>query len=313
MTSAHTSGAGQYRARAAAGLILTAATVAGTVAAGSPAVAAENHTVIAHRGDRAGAPENTIAAFRNAINKGAEAIELDVQFSRTGYPVVIHDSTLDRTTNCSGKVSSKSVTQLHRCDAGSWFGKEFKGEEIPTLWDALKYIQRKSSSTKVILHMKVTPTREQAAITMQRVRKNHMSDRTIVMASTTTAMGRMKDAGAKKRAWIFNSRKGWDYKYQIMVPYEPAIDPEEVAAARKRGAVVWTVEDHPLSVSSLLGLAVPVQGVMLNRMTSSLIDRLNGLVDVVTTQSVAPRSSSDDHIRKSAPGSAEDEMTAPGR
>src|SRR3954467_7790525 len=97
-------------ARAAAGLVLSAAAVAGSVAAGAPAMAATNHTVIAHRGDRSAAPENTIAAFRSAIEKGAEAIELDVQFSRTGYPVVIHDATLDRTTTCSGKVSSKTVT-----------------------------------------------------------------------------------------------------------------------------------------------------------------------------------------------------------
>lgn len=253
-----------HLARTGTGLVLSAAVVAGGVVTAGPAEAATNHTVIAHRGDRSSAPENTLAAFGSAIKKGAEVIELDVQFSRTGYPVVVHDYTLDRTTDCTGKVAKKSVTQLRRCDAGSWFGPQFKGAQIPTLWDALKYIHKKSSKTKVILHMKVTPTKKQAKITMQRVTKNAMLNRTIVMASTTTAMGRMKRAGAKKRAWIFNSPAGWDRKYQIMVPYETKIDPREVAAARKRGAVVWTVEGHPLGATSLLGLKAPVQGVMLN-------------------------------------------------
>lgn len=326
-----------HGARAAAGLVLSAATVAASVAAGTPAMAATNHTVIAHRGDRSAAPENTLAAFGSAIRKGAEVIELDVQFSRTGYPVVIHDATLDRTTDCTGKVSSKSVSQLHKCDAGSWFGKAFKGEEIPTLWDALKYIHEKSSTTKVILHMKVTPTKDQAKITMQRVTKNKMLDRTIVMASTTTAMSRMKNAGAKKRAWIFNSPSGWDHKYQTMVPYDTKVDAKEVAAAKKRGAVVWTVEGHPLTATSLLGLDTPVQGVMLNHLTSSLIDSLNGLVKVVTkpleavplvpapaplapksldadsvqTKSFESNRAEDESIRKAAVGGADDETSSP--
>jgi glycerophosphoryl diester phosphodiesterase len=309
----------QHYARSATALALSSAVVAGMVTTASPAAAATNHTIIAHRGDRSSAPENTLAAFGSAIKKGAEVIELDVQFSRTGYPVVIHDFTLDRTTDCTGNVARKSVTQLHRCDAGSWFGRSFRGAKIPTLWEALKYIHRKSSTTKVILHMKVTPTKKQAKITMQRVTKNHLLDRTIVMASTTTAMGRMRHAGAKKRAWIFNSSAGWEHKYQIMVPYETKVDPREVAAARKRGAVVWTVEGHPLSATAVLGLTTPVQGIMLNHMTPSLIDRLNGLVHDVTrtlgAESLVPAAPAPAEVATpvvvSSVDGAEDETTSP--
>lgn len=312
-----------HLARSATALALSSAAVAALVTIAPPASAATNYTIIAHRGDRTSAPENTLAAFGSAIKKGAEVIELDVQFSRTGYPVVIHDFTLDRTTNCSGNVASKSVTELHRCDAGSWFDSSFRGAKIPTLWEALKYIHRKSSTTKVILHMKVTPTKKQAEITMQRVTKNHMLDRTIVMASTTTAMGRMRHAGAKERAFIFNSPAGWDHKYQIMVPYETKVDPREVAAARKRGAVVWTVEGHPLSANSVLDLTTPVQGVMLNHLTPSLIDRLNGLVhkatEPLTTLSLVPTlptppggpATPDAPVVMSGVNGAEDETTSP--
>jgi glycerophosphoryl diester phosphodiesterase len=271
-----------HAARAATGLVLTAAAVAGTVAVGPPALAADNPTVIAHRGDRSSAPENTLPAFGGAIAKGADAIEFDVQFTRTGFPVVFHDTGLSRTTNCTGRVSSKSVRQLHRCDAGSWFGPEFKGTQIPTLWDALKYIHKHSSTTKVLLHMTADPTRREARKTMQRVRRNHMLDRTIVMASTITTMARMKHAGARKRAWIFNSTAGWHHQYSIMVPYDVPVDPARIAAAEHRGAVVWTVQGHPLDVPSLLALDTPVRGILVNHLNPRLLDTLHGVVGGLT-------------------------------
>jgi glycerophosphoryl diester phosphodiesterase len=288
MNSSYRSPRANLKSRSAAGVVLAAAAVGGSLATSAPASAAESYTVIAHRGDRDARPENTLAAFKSAIAKGADAIEMDVAFSRTGYPVVIHDLTLDRTTNCTGKVSSKTVSQLHKCDAGSWFSSAYKGEQIPTLWDAMKYIHSRSSSTKVILHMKVTPTRDQAKIVMQRVNLNGMADRAIVMASNPTAMSRMKEAGAKRQAFIFSSASGWDYKYKIMVPYETAITASKVKAAHARGAKVWTVESHPLSLKSLVNLTVPVDGVMVNHLTSSVLDLLSGVVKQVVTQSVSP-------------------------
>lgn len=277
-----------HHGRTAVGLALTAASVAGGLAVASPAAATTNHTVIAHRGDRAAAPENTIAAFRSAINKGVEAIEFDVLFSKSGYPVVFHDSTLNRTTNCTGKVSSKTVRQLHQCDAGSWFGSAFKGEQIPTLWDAMKYVNRKSATTQVVVHMKVTPTPAQAKIVMQRVNLNGMANRTIIMGSNANTMARMKAAGAKKQAFIFSSPAGWSQKYKIMVPYNTALTAREVSAAHARGAKVWTVEGYPLTVGSLLKLTVPVDGVMLNRLDRDVLDLLSGVVKKVAAPTAVP-------------------------
>ncbi len=89
--------------------------------------------VIAHRGFSARAPENTLASFRKAVEIGADMIELDVLLSKDGRLVVIHDDTLDRTTDGKGKVSEFTLAQLKRFSAGIWFSKKFKNEHIPTL------------------------------------------------------------------------------------------------------------------------------------------------------------------------------------
>jgi len=93
---------------------------------------------IAHRGASALAPENTIAAFERAVELGADVIELDLHMSRDGELVVIHDDTLDRTTDGRGVVHELNLKDLKRLDAGRWFGKEFAGERIPTLTEVLQ-------------------------------------------------------------------------------------------------------------------------------------------------------------------------------
>ncbi len=96
--------------------------------------------VIAHRGASAGAPENTLAAFKLALDQGADAIELDTKLSADGHPVVIHDQTVDRTTMSAGKVSEHTVADLSKMDAGSHFSSAFRGEPIPTLEEVFKAI-----------------------------------------------------------------------------------------------------------------------------------------------------------------------------
>jgi glycerophosphoryl diester phosphodiesterase len=87
----------------------------------------------AHRGASAAAPENTMAAFRAAAAAGADGIELDVHLSRDGVPVVIHDETVERTTDGRGAVARMGLAQLQQLDAGAWFAPAFAGETVPTL------------------------------------------------------------------------------------------------------------------------------------------------------------------------------------
>lgn len=92
---------------------------------------------IAHRGASGYAPENTIAAFDKAVQMKADYIEIDVQRSKDGKLVVIHDTTVDRTTEGTGYVKDLTFDQLRSLDAGSWKGEQFVGEKIPTFDEIL--------------------------------------------------------------------------------------------------------------------------------------------------------------------------------
>jgi glycerophosphoryl diester phosphodiesterase len=92
---------------------------------------------VAHRGAAGYAPENTIAGFDLAVDMKADYIEIDVQRSKDGELVIIHDTTVDRTTDGTGKVGDLTLQQLQRLDAGSWKGESFTGESIPTFEEIL--------------------------------------------------------------------------------------------------------------------------------------------------------------------------------
>ncbi len=98
--------------------------------------------VIAHRGASGTAPENTLAAFRRAVEQGAGFIETDLHLSRDGKIVTIHDDTLERTTNGRGEVKAHTLEELRALDAGAWFAPEFAGERIPTLDELLALAAR---------------------------------------------------------------------------------------------------------------------------------------------------------------------------
>lgn len=93
--------------------------------------------IIAHRGYKARFPENTLAAFRAAVEAGADMVELDVMFSRDRKLVVIHDPNLDRTTNGTGPVNEHTLHELKGLDAGGWFHPRFAGETLPALEEVL--------------------------------------------------------------------------------------------------------------------------------------------------------------------------------
>jgi len=89
--------------------------------------------VVAHRGSSASAPENTMAAFRQAVAAGADMIEFDVRMTRDFELVVHHDRSLGRTSNGSGRIWDLTLDDLRDIDAGSWHSRKFAGERIPTL------------------------------------------------------------------------------------------------------------------------------------------------------------------------------------
>jgi glycerophosphoryl diester phosphodiesterase len=98
---------------------------------------------IGHRGASGACPENTLAAFRKAIDLGADMVELDCQLTRDGEVVVIHDEALDRTTSGRGPVSERTLTEIRALDAGSWFSRAFAGERVPTLVEVVECLRGK--------------------------------------------------------------------------------------------------------------------------------------------------------------------------
>jgi glycerophosphoryl diester phosphodiesterase len=107
--------------------------------------------VIAHRGASAYAPENTLAAFKKAIALHADILELDVHQTKDLRLVVIHDATVDRTTNGKGRVKDLTLKELHQLDAGSWFSPAFTGEHIPLLDEVLDLA---SDSVSLLIELK---------------------------------------------------------------------------------------------------------------------------------------------------------------
>jgi glycerophosphoryl diester phosphodiesterase len=97
--------------------------------------------IIAHRGASEQAPENTMAAFKRAMELGAGGIELDVHLSKDSHLVVTHDEQVDRTSNGKGLVRDKTLSELKSLDFGSWFSESFKGEKILELHEILELIR----------------------------------------------------------------------------------------------------------------------------------------------------------------------------
>lgn len=121
--------------------------------------------VIAHRGASARAPENTLAAFRQAKAIGAAWVEFDVMLAACGEAVVIHDETLERTTNGVGRVADFPYSYLQTLDAGSWFAPQFRGEKIPTLIEVLDLLHE----LKLMANIEIKPCVGQEAETVKEV------------------------------------------------------------------------------------------------------------------------------------------------
>jgi glycerophosphoryl diester phosphodiesterase len=107
---------------------------------------------IAHRGYRARYPENTLVAFQAALDAGVQMIELDVALSRDRKLVVIHDATLERTTNGEGAVKEHTLAQLKQLDAGGWFHPRFAGEHLPELSEVLDL-----ADGQVLINIEIKP------------------------------------------------------------------------------------------------------------------------------------------------------------
>jgi glycerophosphoryl diester phosphodiesterase len=137
------------RCKAAAVVLLFSALLVTPSSAAGPEWPEWSVAFVAHRGGIVpGYPENTLAAYRQAIKHGAEAIEIDLRATRDGEIVILHDETLDRTTNGKGRVTEHTLAELKQLDAGA-------GERIPTYEEVLKLVS--GTGVKLLLDIKESP------------------------------------------------------------------------------------------------------------------------------------------------------------
>lgn len=137
--------------------------------------------VFAHRGASAHAPENTIAAFELALTHQADAVELDVKLSADGHVVVMHDATVNRTTDGKGRVRDLSLAGLRALDAGSHFSDQFKGEKVPTLEEVFEALGKRT-----IINVELTnynTSRDSLVETVCMLVKKHKMQKRVLFSS----------------------------------------------------------------------------------------------------------------------------------
>lgn len=121
--------------------------------------------LIAHRGAKAYAPENTLASITEADNRGAKWVELDVMLTACGEPIIFHDETVSRTTDGRGKVSELTLDNIKSFDNGRWFKRRYKGEKVPTLEEVIDLLAEK----QMMMNLEIKPTAHRAYETTSKV------------------------------------------------------------------------------------------------------------------------------------------------
>ncbi len=136
------------------GILGVAALGGNTVTGNAQEGPGKSPAIQGHRGASALAPENTLAAFQKAIELGADGMEMDLQLTRDGVVVVIHDDTLDRTTDGHGRVTDLSLAEVREADAGAKFGSAFRGQRVPTLSEVIDLVKA-SGNDRVRLNLEI--------------------------------------------------------------------------------------------------------------------------------------------------------------
>jgi glycerophosphoryl diester phosphodiesterase len=208
--------------------------------------------IFAHRGACALAPENTISSFELAVTHEADAIELDTKLSSDGVAMVIHDPTLDRTTNGTGKVNEHTLAELKALDAGSKFNPKFAGEKLPTLEDVFEAVGK-----KVLVNVELTnyssPNDDLIAKVADVVKRQNMQDRVlfssflpknlkmmkVLLPDTPVALLCLEGLGGFFSRSIFLK----NVSPSIIHPYLADVNPDYVQMEhrRNRRVHVWTV------------------------------------------------------------------------
>jgi glycerophosphoryl diester phosphodiesterase len=209
--------------------------------------------VIGHRGAMGHCPENTMASFERGLELGADWVELDVHLSRDGALMVIHDESVDRTTNGHGLVQDHTLAELKRLDAGAWFGREFAGQTIPTLDEVLDWARQRQ--TIVDIEIKNAPIFyagiEEAVV--KTLDRTGMTEQVIVISFDHHAVRKVKALAPRITTGVLYAGRpvdaGLDLARQAdadaLLPHVAYVTHDDVEAAHAAGLSVapWTSSD----------------------------------------------------------------------
>jgi len=246
--------------------------------------------IIAHRGDSAHRPENTLASFASALEVGADIVELDVQLTRDQHLAVIHDPTVDRTTNGRGTVGAMTLAEVRALSAGypAVFGDAYAGERVPTLGEVLAFLRGRA---RVLLEIKRESVTDDAlggveARAIAEVRRAEMGRDVAILSFDRRALERCRaQAPEITRGHLFDRAApgqivagaraaGCD----LVLPEKGMLSDEVAAAARAAGLRVasWVVDEvedlRRLARFDLYGVATNRPGVLLEALQDGLLD-----------------------------------------
>ncbi len=224
--------------------------------------------IFAHRGAKAVAPENTIPAFAKALEMGVAGIELDVHCSRDGQLVVIHDATLERTTNGSGNVADYTAAELATLDAGSHFHPDFSQVGVPTLTDVFDLV-----GDRCVVNVEIKTTAPQGGDQVEPlialIEARGLADQVLISSFDPVTLIKLRWLAPHLRLgllyylpllpWLRNAWFTPIMQPEALHPHFSLIDAAEMSWARERGLAVnsWTVND-PAEAQRLAALGVDV-------------------------------------------------------
>lgn len=207
----------------------------------------------AHRGSSAICPENTMAAFAKGLEQGATGIETDVQMTKDGRLVLIHDESVARTTGAEGLVKDYTYDELAKLDAGSWFGADFQGERIPLLEELLELTKNHGTIVNIELKNGSIQYPELEKRVIETVRHYNMSEQIVISSFNHYSLVECKHIDPEIRTGLLYGEglyKPWEYaklaKADALHAYHRAVLPEWVEEAKQHGVVYhpWTVNDE---------------------------------------------------------------------
>jgi len=229
--------------------------------------------LIAHRGDSAHRPENTLASFRRALEVGADHVELDVQLTRDDQLVVIHDPTLDRTTTGHGPISQHSLEEIRALSAGypALFGDRYADQKVPTLEEAFDLLRGRARVMIEIKRESVSADTADGieARIVEAVRQAEMTENVGVASFLPLALARCRRLAPElPRAALFAPNLpadvlavSRDVEADLVLPHKSMLDDALAATIKEAGLRLgtWVVDDpdelDSLSRFDLIGAA----------------------------------------------------------